>query len=79
MPRVIHPSELVSSYALHGVDGYPSDRESAENCIRKIKMDVVRGLITEMASNWPGALDEFEAGEVCDWLYNKLDGLSEGC
>ena len=30
-----------------------------------------------MAKHWPLALDEFEAGEVCDWLELEVDKLKE--
>ncbi|MGP9033656.1 hypothetical protein ACT17S_11360 [Glutamicibacter mysorens] len=30
-----------------------------------------------MAKHWPLALDEFEAGEVCDWLEHEADKIKE--
>lgn len=41
-----------------------------EDYIREREFMVLLEARDRMVSSWPGALDDFEAGEVCDWLEN---------
>lgn len=64
---------LMSRYADHGNKGYPIDWEDAKKCLDEIKLSAKRELLLELKADM--ALDELEAGEVCDWLDAKLDRL----
>lgn len=44
--------------------------EKVEDYIREREFRVLLEARNRMARSWPGALDEFEACEVADWLEN---------
>lgn len=63
----LRPEDLHRSHLAEVLDKHMQDREAA----------VLLKARDRMAKHWPLALDEFEAGEVCDWLELEVDKLKE--